>query len=56
MTMSDWLDIVKFVADVAVVPAIAMIYSIQGRISKIEGQFQIIVQLLENSRSTNRRS
>lgn len=45
--MSDnILETVKLIADVAILPLLGMIYSVQGRLSKIEGQFSALYDLL----------
>lgn len=41
------LDTVKLVADVAIAPLVAMIYSVQGRLSRIEGRFDALYELLK---------
>jgi hypothetical protein len=40
----DWLQLAKVIADVLILPAFAVLWSIQGRLSKIEG---VITTLLE---------
>lgn len=45
MTM-EILEVVKTVADMAIAPLVAMIYSVQGRLSRIEGRLDSIVPLL----------
>lgn len=46
--MSDnVLETIKLVADVAILPLLGMIYSVQGRLSKIEGRFDALYELLK---------
>ena len=40
------LELIKLGADVAILPLLGMIYSVQGRLSKIEGQFSTLCNIL----------
>jgi hypothetical protein len=44
------LDVIKLVADVLLIPIMGMVWSVQGRISKLEG---IIESLRDQVRSLN---
>lgn len=43
-------DTIKLIADVGIIPLLGMIYSVQGRLSKIEGQFQALTDLIKRER------
>lgn len=43
--MTDVYETIKLVADIAILPLLGMIYSVQGRLSKIEGQLKIMLKL-----------
>ena len=47
MNLTDLLDIVKTTADFIIVPLCMMIWSVQGRISKIEGKLETLLTLTE---------
>lgn len=48
--MNDWLALIKVVADVLIIPLAAMIWSVQGRLSKIEGRLETITQIVLRSK------
>jgi hypothetical protein len=43
--MTDIYETIKLVADIAILPLLGMIYSVQGRLSTIEGQLKIMLKL-----------
>lgn len=45
----DIFSLIKLIADVAVLPALGMMYSVQGRLSKIEGQLETMLKLHKDS-------
>lgn len=44
--MNDALEWVKVIADVLIIPLVAMIWSVQGRLSKIEGKLETVTQIV----------
>lgn len=47
---SNLLNIIKLIADIAIVPLCGMIWSVQGRLSKIEGKFETMLQLMQKDK------
>lgn len=46
----DMLEVIKLIADIAIIPLCGMIWSVQGRLSKIEGQFEAMFQMLKKEK------
>lgn len=40
------LDLIKMIADIAVIPAFGMLWSIQGRMSRIEGELKSLYSII----------
>lgn len=43
----NMIQLIDLVAKIAVLPVLGMVYSVQGRLSKIEGQFSALYELLK---------
>lgn len=46
----DIFGTIKLIADIGIIPLLGMIYSVQGRLSRIEGQFQALTDLIKTQR------
>jgi len=47
MNSTEIFETIKIVGEFAMIPLLGMIYSVQGRLSKIEGQFSALYELLK---------
>lgn len=47
--MTDIYETIKLIADIALLPILGMVYSVQGRLSKIEGQLETMMKFYRDS-------